>query len=49
VGSSFAAGACVSAGLRDKDDYKNAVAGGALAGSVFGFKSKFFSFYFVDT
>ena len=41
AGSSFAAGACVSADIRDKDDHFNAAVGGALAGSVFGFKSEF--------
>ena len=38
VGGVFAAGACVSAGVRDKDDHVNAAVGGALAGSVFGLK-----------
>ncbi len=33
----FAASACISASMRDKDDYKNAAIGGALAGTVFGF------------
>ena len=38
----FAASACISASMRDKDDYKNAAIGGALAGTVFGFASKIF-------
>ena len=38
VGGTFAAGACVSAGVRNKDDYVNAAVGGMLAGSVFGIK-----------
>ena len=40
VGATFAVTACVSAGLRNKDDYKNAVIGGMLAGSIFGYKSE---------
>ena len=39
MGTAFAVGACTSARLRDKDDYKNAAVGGMLAGSIFGFKS----------
>ena len=30
----------MSAKLRDRDDYVNAVVGGMLAGSIFGYKSK---------
>lgn len=40
IGATFALGACLSARFRDKDDYKNAVIGGILAGSIFGYKSK---------
>ncbi len=40
AGGSFGAGACLSAGIRDKDDHLNAAVGGALVGSVFGFKSE---------
>ena len=40
IGATFAVGACWSAKLRDRDDYKNAVVGGLLAGSIFGFRSK---------
>ncbi|CAI8029512.1 hypothetical protein GBAR_LOCUS16765 [Geodia barretti] len=43
VGGVFAVGACFSAKLRDRDDYKNAVIGGMLAGSIFGYKSRFFT------
>ena len=39
MGTAFAVGACTSARLRNKDDYKNAAIGGMLAGSIFGFKS----------
>ena len=38
MGATFAASACWSAKLRDKDDYKNAVVGGVLAGLIFGYK-----------
>ena len=41
LAGTFALGACFSARLREKDDYKNAVVGGMLAGSIFGFRSKF--------
>ena len=41
VGATFAAGACTSASIRDKDDYVNAAVGGMLAGSIFGFKRTF--------
>lgn len=30
----------MSARFREKDDYKNAVVGGMLAGLIFGYKSK---------
>ena len=40
VGGAFAVGACFSAKLRDRDDYVNAVIGGMLAGSIFGYKSE---------
>ncbi|XP_064387113.1 uncharacterized protein LOC135335520 [Halichondria panicea] len=40
AGGSFGAGACLSAGIRDKDDHLNAAVGGALVGSVFGFKNR---------
>lgn len=40
IGATFAVGACLSARFRDKDDYKNAVVGGMLAGLIFGYKSK---------
>ena len=45
VGATFAVGACWAAKLRDRDDYKNAVVGGVLAGSVFGFRSKYMYIY----
>ena len=41
VGGTFAVGACFAAKLRDRDDYVNAVIGGMLAGSIFGYKSRF--------
>ena len=41
LAGTFALGACFSAQLREKDDYKNALVGGMLAGSIFGFRSKF--------
>ena len=41
VGGVYAGGVCTAAALRDKDDYKNASIGGALAGSIFGIKSQF--------
>lgn len=40
IGATFAVGACLSARFREKDDYKNAVVGGMLAGLIFGYKSK---------
>ena len=36
VGGVFASTACLSARVRNKDDYKNALVGGIFAGSVFG-------------
>ena len=36
AGASFATASCLSAQLRDKNDYVNAVIGGALGGSLFG-------------
>ena len=36
VGGAFASTACLSASVRNKDDYKNALVGGIFAGSVFG-------------
>ncbi len=41
VAGAFSVGACASANLRDRDDYKNAVVGGVLAGSIFGLKCEF--------
>ena len=41
IGGTFAAGACTSASIRDKDDYMNAAIGGMMAGSIFGFKRTF--------
>lgn len=40
AGATFAAAACMSAGIREKDDYINASIGGALAGSLFGVACK---------
>ena len=40
AGGTFAAGACLSARLRDKDDFMNATIGGLLAGTVFGLNCK---------
>ena len=40
AGGTFAAGACMTARFRDKDDYVNAAVGGLLAGAVFGLKCK---------
>ena len=40
AGGTFAAGACLSARLRDKDDFMNATIGGLLAGAVFGLNCK---------
>ena len=47
IGTTFAAGACTSASIRDKDDYLNAAIGGMMAGSIFGFKrrSHFYMLY----
>ena len=48
VGATFATGACFAARLRDKDDYKNAVIGGMLAGSIFGYRSKRAFIYYMN-
>ena len=36
AGVTFATASCLSASIREKDDYVNASIGGALAGSIFG-------------
>lgn len=36
AGATFATASCLSASIREKDDYVNASIGGALAGSIFG-------------
>lgn len=36
AGATFATAACLSANVREKDDYVNASIGGALAGSLIG-------------
>lgn len=40
AGATFATVACLSASVRDKDDYVNATIGGALSGSIFGLACK---------
>lgn len=40
AGATFATASCLSASIRDKDDYVNASIGGALAGSLFGLACK---------
>lgn len=40
AGGLFAGSACLSAAIRDEDDYKNAAVGGAIAGSLFGATSQ---------
>ena len=42
VGGVYAGSVCTVARLRDKDDYVNASIGGALVGSLFGIRRKFF-------
>ena len=40
AGAAFATASCLSANIREKDDYVNASIGGALAGSIFGVACK---------
>ena len=40
VGGFFASTCCLTARLRDKDDFWNAAAGGAAAGSLFGLRGE---------
>lgn len=46
AGATFATAACLSANIRDKDDYVNASIGGALAGSLFGVACKWVNSYY---
>ena len=48
AGGMYAAGVCTAARFRDKDDFVNASIGGALAGTVFGFKCKYRRSYCID-